>query len=141
MIPDLAMKILGYNSNNPKPIKLKGILMANPVLSFDKLQESRVDFMISHNFIDPRLVPYWERSCKTDPDSAGCSYFYERYEDLIYRIDEYNVYGECYGRLPQRSMLASLALKNSNFLQYSRLYDSQANSLKAGEWCSYDVGV
>jgi carboxypeptidase C (cathepsin A) len=39
MIPDLAMKILGYNSNSPpKQIKLKGILMANPVLTFEQLQ-------------------------------------------------------------------------------------------------------
>jgi hypothetical protein len=97
--------------------------------------------MISHNFIDPRLIPYWERSCKVDPDSAGCSYFYRRYEDLLYRIDEYNIYGECYGRLPQRSLLASLALKHSDFLRHSKQFDSQTNTLKAGEWCSYDVGV
>jgi len=97
--------------------------------------------MISHNFIDPRLIPYWERSCKVDPDSAGCSYFYRRYEDLLYRIDEYNIYGECYGRLPQRSLLASLAVKHSDFLPNSKQFDSQTNTLKAGEWCSYDVGV
>lgn len=141
-IPDLSLKILGYNSNKPpKPINLKGILLANPLLSFDDLQNSRVEFMISHNFIDPRLIPYWQRSCKTDPDSAGCSYFYERYEDLTYRIDKYNIYGQCYGRLSQRSLLASLALKNSKFLRHSSQFDPLTNSLKSGEWCSYDEGV
>lgn len=94
MIPDLALAILGYNQNQPpKPINLKGILLANPVFSFENLQESRVEFMISHNLIDPRLVPYWERSCKSDASSAGCAYFYRRYEDLLYRIDEFNIYG------------------------------------------------
>jgi hypothetical protein len=90
--------------------------------------------MIAHNFIDPRLVPYWERSCKVDPDSAGCSYFYERYEDLVYRIDEYNVYGECYGRKmsAQRSLMAKLALKHSKFYKLSNRDGESSNNLKAG---------
>ena len=60
MIPDLAMKILGYNADKPAvKINLQGLLIANGVYSFDEIDNSGVEFMISHNFIDPRLVPYW----------------------------------------------------------------------------------
>lgn len=60
MIPDLAMKILGFNADKPAvKINLQGLLIANGVYSFEELENSRVEFMISHNFIDPRLVPYW----------------------------------------------------------------------------------
>ena len=80
------------------------MLIANGAFTFEGLESNRVEFMISHNMIDPRLIPYWERSCKTDPDSAGCSYFYERYEDLLYGIDKYNIYGQCYGRKGPRQL-------------------------------------
>ena len=78
--------------------------------------------MQKHNFIDPQLQIYWERSCKVDAESAGCRYFYERYEDLTYRIDEFNVYGDCYGRKgpPQRVLAAELALKMSPFHKMSK---------------------
>ena len=49
--------------------------------------------MMTHNLIDPQLKQYWEKSCKVDKESAGCQYFYERFEDMTYRIDEYNIYG------------------------------------------------
>jgi len=51
--------------------------------------------MISHNFIDPKLLPNWRDSCNSDPESASCQFFYYRYEDLMRKIDPYNVYGPC----------------------------------------------
>lgn len=78
------MRILGDPANK---INLKGVLLGNPVLNLLDLQQNRVEWMISHNLIDPQLLSYWEKSCKVDVDSAGCQYFYQRYEDLIYRID------------------------------------------------------
>ena len=62
-IPDLAMKIYFYNLQNPNtPIKLKGILINNGVMNWqdNSLENSQVDFMIKHNFIDPKLMPYWQ---------------------------------------------------------------------------------
>ena len=52
--------------------------------------------MIFHNLIDPKLLQVWERSCNNDPDSAGCSFFYTRYDDLVGDLDPYNIYGPCY---------------------------------------------
>jgi hypothetical protein len=40
--------------------------MGNPVLSFSDLYINRVEWMMSHNLIDPQLMPYWEKSCKND---------------------------------------------------------------------------
>ena len=97
---------------------------------------------MSHNFVDPQLMPYWEKSCKNDIESAGCQYFYERYQDLVYRVDEYNIYGKCYGRKGprQRAILADLSLKMSPFYKYSKEYIDQGK-LRSGEWCSYDEGI
>jgi hypothetical protein len=63
------------------------LLIGNPVLSWQNLQANRVEWMQSHNLVDPQLLPYWTRSCKADLESAGCQYFYARFEDLTYRID------------------------------------------------------
>jgi len=78
--------------------------------------------MLSHNLIDPQLKSYWEKSCKVDAESAGCQYFYERFEDQTYRIDEYNIYGECYGRSgpPQSALAAQMAIQNSPFNKIAR---------------------
>jgi len=67
------MRIISEPSHK---INLKGILMGNPVLNLQGLQENRIEWMQKHNFIDPQLYPYWLRSCKVDPESAGCQYFY-----------------------------------------------------------------
>lgn len=41
---------------------------------------------------------------------------------MTYRIDEYNIYGECYGKSgpPQSALAASLAIKNSPFHKIAR---------------------
>lgn len=65
-IPDLALRILEYNTKTKNPIRLKGILMGNPVLNFGDLYINRVEWMMTHNLIDPQLMPYWEKSCKND---------------------------------------------------------------------------
>ena len=136
-IPDLALRIISDADNK---INLKGILLGNPVLSLADLQANRVEWMVSHNLIDPQLMPYWTRSCKVDPESAGCQYFYERFEDLTYRIDEFNIYGDCYGRKGprQRALLSDLALRMSPFYKIAK--GPERLSLSQ-EWCSDDKGI
>ena len=41
--------------------------MGNAVIGSQKqIFENRVEFMISHNLVDPKLTPVWERACKAD---------------------------------------------------------------------------
>lgn len=63
-----------------------------------------------------------------DVESAGCQFFYERYEDLVYRINEYNIYSECYGRNlpPQASLVAAISLKMSKFNNISKFHLSNS---------------
>lgn len=60
------------------------------------LYDSQIEYMIKHDFVDPDLVPYWKTSCQMDPNSAGCNYFLQRYEDNIFEINVYSVYDYCY---------------------------------------------
>lgn len=39
--------------------------------------------MIDHDFIDPELIPYYQRSCMFDTQSAGCQYFNARFDDNV----------------------------------------------------------
>jgi serine carboxypeptidase-like clade 2 len=41
-IPDLAIKIISDNQNNPNPIRIKGILIGNGLLSWADLERNRV---------------------------------------------------------------------------------------------------
>ncbi len=47
--------------------------------------------MIDHDFIDPELVPYYNRGCLNDPKSAGCQYFNKRYDDNVKEINPYSI--------------------------------------------------
>lgn len=116
--------------------------MGNPTLNFVDLYANRVEWMISHNLIDPQLIPYWIRSCKVDADSAGCHYFYQRYQDLTYRIDEYNVYGQCYGRSgpPEQAIIDDIALRLSPFHKMSKQYTPSILTA-SDQWCSYSAGI
>lgn len=83
------------------------------------LEDSEIDFMINHHFIDPKLIPNWEGACHTDPKSAGCKFFYARYEDIVKKIDPYNLYGGClFGKTSQSQSVFSkkLAKKHSRIL-------------------------
>jgi hypothetical protein len=51
--------------------------------------------MNTHHFIDPKIYPTWKGACHTDPESASCQFFYARYEQLMKKIDPYNIYGPC----------------------------------------------
>lgn len=46
--------------------------------------------MIDHDFIDPELVPYYNRACLTDSKSAGCQYFNKRFDDNVEEINPYS---------------------------------------------------
>jgi serine carboxypeptidase-like clade 2 len=85
-IPDLTVLLDNYNLRTPNnSVALRGFLIGNGVMDFTdgSLYESQVEYMIKHDFVDPDLVMYWKMSCKIDPLSAGCNYFYKRYEDNI----------------------------------------------------------
>ncbi len=64
-------------------------------LSDDRLERSQISYMFSRNFIDPNLERYWLVSCQTDPQSAGCSYFFRQYDDLLSKINFHSIYGAC----------------------------------------------
>ena len=68
--------------------------------------------MIDHNFIDPKLEQTWETSCKVDEQSAGCQFFYRKYDDLVGKINPYNIYGKCYS--PQSEFMSLLSKKIKN---------------------------
>jgi hypothetical protein len=60
------------------------------------LEKSQIGYMVDHDFIDPELLHYWRDSCQQDEESAGCQFFYTRFDDLVGDINPYNVYGYCY---------------------------------------------
>lgn len=64
-------------------------------LSENRLEKSQISYMFSRNFIDPNLERYWQVSCQTDPQSAGCSYFFRQYDDLLNKINFHSIYGNC----------------------------------------------
>lgn len=97
-IPDLTLQIYNYNTMaKDKQINIKGIMLGNPAVNFraGSLEDSEIEFMNTHHFIDPKIYPNWKGACHTDPQSAGCQFFYSRYEQLLKRIDFYNIYGPC----------------------------------------------
>ena len=120
VIPLLASRLLSVTSSPQAQPKLKGILIGNPVLEWEDLEQHRVEYLISRNLVDPRLVPYWDRSCKSDASSAGCSFFYQRFEDLTYRINPRNVYEICHGRSgpPQHGLITKIGQRMSELGQH-----------------------
>lgn len=59
------------------------------------LEKSQVQYMFSHNLIDPTLDNYWKTSCSSDPSSAGCAFFFNRYDNLLGKTNMQNIYGSC----------------------------------------------
>lgn len=78
-------------------MKLQGVLIGNGIIGWQELAEREVEFMIKRDYIDPKVLSYWS-SCKRDPESAGCMFFLERYEDLLLRVNPYNIYGTCWDK-------------------------------------------
>jgi hypothetical protein len=98
-IPDLTALLDKHNLRNPpNPVALRGFLIGNGIMDFTdgSLEDSQVDYMIKHDFVDPDLVPYWKTNCKIDPTSAGCNFFLKRFADNIVELNPYNVYDYCY---------------------------------------------
>lgn len=89
----MGVRIDAHNrKDNVTKINLKGFLIGNGVISFKngELAKSSTEFMIDHDFIDPELVPYYNRACLTDPKSAGCQYFNKRFDDNVEEINPYS---------------------------------------------------
>ena len=93
--------------------------------------------MISHNLIDPKLIPVWERSCMIDPDSAGCSFFMTRYDDLVGDLDPYNIYGPCFSSSASQKSFLLLASKRFNSKSSSKKITRKTSKLMGAD-CSYD---
>lgn len=81
---------------------------------------------------------YWKDSCSKDEESAGCSYFWARYDTLTSNIDPYNIYGACYAEVTsgekkytQRDLLLKAAKRHSK----------RPPKHKYGLDCSYDHGL
>ena len=66
-----------------------------------ELDISSVDFMIDRYIPDPQLLSYWKDSCKNDDWSAGCNYYWTRYDMITANIDPYNIYGPCYAEVAE----------------------------------------
>ena len=47
------------------------------------LPVAEIDYMIAHNFVDPMILNYYVKSCRYDPESAGCGYFLKRYDENV----------------------------------------------------------
>lgn len=79
--------------------------------------------MFSHNFVDPTLDKYWDTSCKTDPASAGCNFFFKRYNDIHSLVNFQNIYGACYGKFPNMNDRKSInaGVRNSK-AEFYNLY-------------------
>jgi serine carboxypeptidase-like clade 2 len=89
----LAVLIDFYNNQGVgKKVNLKGILVGNGVMSFEngELEKSQIDYMISREFIDPDILPYYRSSCIIDPQSAGCRYFNTKYGENVDEINPYS---------------------------------------------------
>ena len=91
--------------------------MGNPAISFKSgsLEDSEIEFMNTHHFIDPKIYPNWKGACHSDPQSAGCQFFYTRYEELLKRIDFYNIYGPCNDGKTHQSQAGFIKMSAKNF--------------------------
>ena len=47
------------------------------------LEDSTIEYIVNHEFIDPDLLPYYRGSCLVDPGSAGCRYFRVRFDENV----------------------------------------------------------
>jgi hypothetical protein len=88
----LAALILKSNEAGNSSIKLKGILIGHGIISFEHLERSEIEFMVSRSFVDPETLQYWRSSCQTDPDSAGCQFFLKRYREDVRELNPYSKY-------------------------------------------------
>ena len=60
------------------------------------LEKSSFEYMMDHDFVDPDLDIYYQRSCLNDPLSAGCRYFEYQYQQNTKEVNPYSIYGYCY---------------------------------------------
>lgn len=82
------------------------------------MEDSEIEFMMARHFIDPKIYPNWKTACHSDPQSAGCQFFYARYEELMKKVDFYNIYGPC---LDGDTSLSQSKLMKMSAKKYSRL--------------------
>lgn len=59
-------------------------------MTFRTLQSSTYEYMIDRRFVDPEIVPIYQSSCQTDPDSAGCRYFQLEFDKGTEELNPYS---------------------------------------------------
>jgi serine carboxypeptidase-like clade 2 len=90
-IPDLAVLIDTYNYiGEGSKINLQSIIIGNGVMDFRTISFNTYDYMIDRRFVDPEIVPIFSGSCKTDRQSAGCSYFEIEYRKGTEELNPYS---------------------------------------------------
>lgn len=72
-------------------------MVGNGVFNISSLDNSTYYFFDDHEFFSPALSAIWENQCQTDPAGAKCLYFKTQADDIMYLVDPYSVYGECWG--------------------------------------------
>lgn len=72
-------------------------MVGNGVFNISSLENSTNWFYDYQNFFGPNLSEIWATQCKTDPKGAKCQFFETEADKIMYIINPYDVYGQCYG--------------------------------------------
>jgi len=97
-IPYTSQYIIQQNAVKGNPqINLKGIMVGNGVFNISTLENSTNWFFDYQNFYGPNLANIWETNCQTDPKGAKCAFFENESDKILYGVDPYDIYGQCWG--------------------------------------------
>lgn len=91
-IPDIVVRIL--NNNADFYINITGIMVGNGVMNFGdhELDISSIEYMNTHNFLNPTLMNMFKESCKQDYWSPRCNLFKADYFRVKDRLNPYSKY-------------------------------------------------
>lgn len=102
--------------------------------SDEVLERSQINYMFTRNLIDPMLDRYWDGSCQTDPISAGCKFFFTRYDELLNKVNLQNLYGTCY---PTPVSLLTGSIKSG----FGAFRDKNSEFFNMNRKCQYYEGI
>lgn len=105
------------------------------------LEQSQIEYMINHEFIDPELLIYYESSCQTDPLSAGCRYFKMRFSENVEEINPYNVYSYCYYNDSFTSQSSPMQSQQSILMNIAQNQKYNRSAGMNGAPCAYFDGL
>lgn len=142
------------------------MFIGNGVIDFrgNSLFKSTVDYFINHDFVDPETLAYWNAACTHDEESAGCQFFYSRFEETLDDVNPYSkfalildIYSYCYYNdsfvmdgntgekkqfLSQQSILRGLAKSINEIQQAKESNENEPPKSKFnGAPCAYFDGM